>query len=84
LGIIFCDNVLLMSKKSFFVILVLSVVITVGIPFIYFENNGFPLQFTSFNLLGSETNYLNLIFDIVFWFVIIWGVWKLITKISKR
>ncbi len=78
-----------MSKKVFVVILVLSVVVTYGAAFVDDVINpsknptGFPFGFASFNFLGGSTNSLMLIFDIVFWFVVIWGVWKAISFLGR-
>lgn len=79
-----------MSIKSFVVILVLSIVVTYGVAMFGFvtENirisDGFPLAFTKFNFLGSSTNYLALMIDIVFWFFVIWVIWKVFKKILGR
>lgn len=79
-----------MSKKPLTISLIISIILTVTIPIIGFglsdSNvvNGFPLQWTSFNLLGSETNYLNLLIDIVFWFFILFAFWKLFSKLMGK
>lgn len=82
-----------MSKKLFLIILVLSVVVTYGVSItsdlisgsIIAGNSGFPFKFASGSLFGEgSTNYLMLILDIIFWFVVIWVVWKLIMKQLKR
>lgn len=80
-----------MSKKSFAIILVLSVVVTYGVAIVdVFLNKtkniaGLPFGFTSLGLfLGGSTDYLMLILDIVFWFFIIWVIWKVISKLVKR
>lgn len=70
--------------------MVLSVVVTYGIALFGFitENtrisNGLPLAFASFNFLGDSTNYPILLIDIVFWFIVIWGGWKLLKKLLAR
>ncbi len=75
-----------MTKKSFVVILILSILISIGIPIIGFAMNiyqvmsGWPLEFSQFNFLGSTTDYTNLFLDIAFWFAVIWGIWKLVSK----
>lgn len=80
----------LMSKKSFFVILGLSVATTLIVALTGFVSKqyrlakGFPLEFTSFNFLGSSTNYMNLLLDITFWFLVIWGIWKLLKKVLSN
>ncbi|MBI4036510.1 hypothetical protein HY386_01355 [Candidatus Daviesbacteria bacterium] len=79
-----------MTKKAFVVILILSVVVTIGIPFIGFITtnyqvmSGWPLRFTGFSFLGSTTNYTTLLLDIAFWFVIIWGIWKVLQKVTAK
>lgn len=80
-----------MNKKTLIIILVLSTMITIVGPIIAFGaglgssiSDGFPLKWTSFNFLGSNTNYTAIIIDIAFWFVIIWGVWKILFKRSKK
>ena len=85
-----CDNLEMMSKKAFVVILVLSVVVTIGIAFIGFITknyqvmSGWPFRFTGFSFLGSTTNYTALLLDIAFWFVIIWVIWKVLQKITAK
>lgn len=79
-----------MSKKTLIVILVLSVVVTIGIPLIGFITNsyqvmsGWPFEFTGFSFLGGSTDYAILLLDIVFWFIIIWVLWKVLQKVLKR
>ena len=78
------------SKKAFLVILVLSVVVTIGIPLVGFITttyqimSGRPFRFTGFSFLGSTTNYGTLLLDIAFWFVVIWGIWKVIQKVISK
>ncbi|MBF8249692.1 MAG: hypothetical protein HW400_293 [Candidatus Levybacteria bacterium] len=46
---------------------------------------GIPLRFTSSSLFGSaSTNWPALLIDIIFWFLIIWGIWELLQKTSKK
>jgi hypothetical protein len=72
------------------VFLVLSVVVTYGVAIIDFLVNktknvvGFPFAFSSFNFLGSETNQTMLFVDIIFWFIVLFGIWKLILRLIKR
>ena len=80
-----------MSKKVFFIILVLSLVVTYGVAIVdVFVNKtkniaGLPLGFSSLGLfLGGSTDYPMLILDIVFWFVVIWLVWFGIKKITNK
>lgn len=81
-----------MTKKSFVVILVLSIVINEIVLYIdaLIRNSvvagqgGFPLRFTSSSSFGSaSTNWAALLFDILFWFVVIWGIWRLLQKKKK-
>lgn len=76
-----------MSIKSFFIILVLSVVVTYGVAFVegligghFLSYGGFPFRFASGSFLGGSTDYLMLILDIVFWFAVIFILWKLVFK----
>ena len=81
-----------MSKKAFVVILVLSVVVTYGVAIIdaLIRNSllageaGFPFRFSSSYFFGESTNFLMLILDIVFWFIIIWLIWKLLYKMFSK
>ncbi len=80
-----------MTKKSFFVILGLSVVVTYGMAFIEAIMNtssnqaGLPFKFGSYTLFGEAgTNYLFLILDVGFWFIIIWGLRKVLLKITYK
>lgn len=79
-----------MSKKSFIVILILSIVVTYGVALMDATINisankaGLPFKFGSYVLFGrANTDYLLLFLDIAFWFVIIWGVWKLVSKVRS-
>lgn len=80
-----------MSKKAFVVILVLSVVVTYGAAFVDALMNtsanqaGLPFKFGSYALFGTaSTNFLTLFLDIIFWFAVIWGIWKIISYFSGR
>lgn len=80
-----------MSKKVFFVILGLSVVVTYGVAFAEALLNtsanqvGLPLKFGSYALFGTaSTNTPFLIIDIAFWFVVLWLIWRAITYLSGR
>ena len=80
-----------MTKKSFVVILILSVFTTYGLGIMDALANssinqaGLPLKFGSYALFGTaNTNYSILILDIAFWFLIIWGIWKLIKRLQKK
>lgn len=82
-----------MSKKSFIIILILSAVVTYGAALIdvliggsiLSGQSGIPFRFGSSSLFGgSSINYTMLFLDIIFWFVIIWVVWKIIQKVLIR
>lgn len=79
-----------MAKKSFVVILVLSVILTYIAAFIDDAINltknptGLPFGFASFNFLGGSNNNFMLTLDIVFWFLVIWGIWKILPKLFKK
>jgi uncharacterized BrkB/YihY/UPF0761 family membrane protein len=79
-----------MSKKSFIVILILSISTSILFSIIAFAlgnsnlASGFPLMWSSFDLLGSNTDYLALLIDIVFWFIVIWGIWKVLQRASRK
>lgn len=82
-----------MTRKAFFIILVLSVVVTYGAAFVEVllsgsvvsGKSGFPFRFGSSSLFGgSSIDYPMLLVDIVFWFVVIWGGWKVLQKITSK
>ena len=82
-----------MTKKSFVVILILSVVATYGATLVdaLISNTllggeaGFPLKFSSATMFGSgNTNYLLMSLNILFWFIVLFGIWKLIKKLQKK
>lgn len=80
-----------MSKKAFIIILVLSVVVTYGMAIVGALMNpsaskaGLPLKFGSYTLFGTaDTNYVALVLDIVFWFIIILLLWKVLQKVVNR
>lgn len=82
-----------MSKKAFVVILILSVVVTYGAAFVdaLISNTllageaGFPLKFSRGTMFGGgSTNYLLMILNIFFWFVVIWGIWKILQRIKSK
>ncbi len=81
-----------MSIKSGVIILVLSVVVTYGISIadsiinntLVAGSAGLPLKFASGSMFGgSDTDYAMLLLDIIFWFVIVWVVWKGLGKLIK-
>lgn len=83
-----------MSKKSFIIILVLSVVVTYLTPVIEILitglsfssiDRGLPLKFHISSFSGSgiyDSTTFGL--DVIFWFIILFGIWKLIGKLQKR
>lgn len=77
------------SKKAFIVILILSLLVTYGVAFADFAFNitkgkiGIPLGFSSVSLMGSSTDYTIFLLDIAFWFVVIWGIWKVLQKVTS-
>ena len=79
-----------MTKKSFVIILILSVIVTYGAAFIDFSLSiskgliGLPFGFSRFNFFGSETENTMLLLDIFFWFLVIWVIWKVCQKILRR
>lgn len=82
-----------MSKKTFIVILVLSVVVTwitkeiMGVLGFVLGglNVGLPLNFYNCSFISScNINYFYLFLDIIFWFAVIWGIWKLLPKLFGK
>lgn len=80
-----------MTKKPLVVIFILGVVITYGLGIIDALVNssanqaGLPFKFGSYVLFGTaSTNYSILVLDIIFWFMVIWGIWRLIQKPRKK
>ena len=82
-----------MTKKSFVVILILSILVTFVATFfevilsgnVVAGESGFPLRFSSSSLFGGSTiNYLMLLADIFFWFFVIWGIWKFLQRAKSK
>jgi len=82
-----------MTKKSFVIILISSVIVTYVATFIdALINNtllggkaGFPLKFSSATLFGEgTTNYLLMGLNVFFWFIVIFIIWKLFPKLPKK
>lgn len=82
-----------MTKKSFVVILILSVVTMYGVSIIdAVVNNtllggksGFPFKDSSATMFGEgTTDYLLMALNVIFWFVVIWGIWKILLKFHKK
>ena len=79
-----------MTKKAFVVILILSVVMTYGASTVdSLLNNtllagesGFPFKYSRGTLFGKGSiDGLMMLINIAFWFVIIWLIWKAISKL---
>ena len=80
-----------MGKMSFFIILVLSVVVTYLLPYLnlFFPVSGggfgFPIKYgTSSFFGGSSFEFALFLSDAVFWFLVILVIWKTIQKLLKR
>lgn len=79
-----------MTKKSFAVILILSIIVTYGAAFTDFLLNiskgaiGLPFGFSRFNFFGAETENTMFLLDIVFWFIVIFGIWKFLQRLLKK
>ncbi|CAN5135776.1 hypothetical protein BH11PAT1_BH11PAT1_7120 [soil metagenome] len=82
-----------MSKISFVVILVLSVVTTYGVAMadalkrdsLLAGAAGLPFKFASGSLFGeAKTNYVMLSMDIIFWFITILLLWIGSKKVTKH
>ena len=81
-----------MNKKIFVIILALSIVATYGATFIdaLISNTllggeaGFPLKFSRATIFGGgTTDYSLMTLNIIFWFMIIWYIWKVLHKKKK-
>ncbi len=82
-----------MTKKTFIILLVLSVMVTyaasifdalVRNSFIAGEA-GFPFRFSSSSLFGAEdTNMFMLFLDILFWFIVLYLVKFLLQKVIQK
>lgn len=82
-----------MSKKAFVVIMILSVVVTYAATLVdvllsgsvVTGKSGFPFRFGSSSLFGgSSIDYPLLLVDIVFWFIILWIIWKVLQKVTAK
>ncbi len=82
-----------MSKKAFIIILVLGVVASYIASIIdalvsgtlIAGESGFPFKDSRGTLFGEgSVNNLMFILDIIFWFAVIWGIWKLIKNLQKK
>lgn len=80
-----------MSKKSFIIFLILSVVVTYGVAIIeglvnnhFLGYGGVPFTFATGSFLGGSTDNLMLFLNIIFWFVILFGIWSLIKKAASK
>jgi len=81
-----------MTKKSFVVILILSVVAMYASSIIdavvggtlLGGKSGFPFKDSSTTMFGGgTTNYSLMTLNIIFWFMIIWYIWKVLHKKKK-
>ena len=90
--VIYLTNMKILRVMFYLILLVLSVIVTEVVAVIdSIQNNtftggglsGFPLQFSSSaNLFGGgRVNSTNLLLDILFWFVVLFLIWKLLKKI---
>lgn len=79
-----------MSKKTFVIIGVLSVVVTYGLAILDFVINtskntvGIPFGFSTFNFFGAEMNSVNVSLNIIFWFIILFLIQQLINKLFGK
>lgn len=79
-----------MGIKSFLIILVLSVVVTIGVPLISFSlgqyklAGGVPFKYAEFSFLGDSINYSTFLLDIIIWFIAIWLIEKFIAILIKH
>ncbi len=75
-------------KHIGFLILSFVLVLLSSLLSFYLDNTnpnfGFPLSFSSFNFLGSGTDYLSLLLDVLFWFLVIKVLSKLLSKLWKH
>lgn len=79
-----------MTKKSFIIILVLSLVVTYVVAFVeglvrghFLSYGGIPFKFASGSFLDGSTDNLTLILDIAFWFIVILVMWKVLQKLIQ-
>lgn len=82
-----------MSKKSFFIILVLSVVVTYGASLadslvsntLLAGESGLPFKYSRSTLFGKGSiDGVMMLLNIAFWFVIIWVIWKVLQKVLMK
>jgi hypothetical protein len=78
-------------KLGFLVILVISIFTTYIVAIFQSISDstmtkaGFPLNFGTYSIFGqAETNYLYLFVDIIFWFIVLWSIWKILSKIFRK
>ena len=81
-----------MSRKSFIIILGLSLVLTYFATFVDALVNssliggqaGFPLKYSRATMFGEgTTNYFLMTINIVFWFLVIYGIWQIWKRFFK-
>lgn len=80
-----------MSKKGLVINLILSVPVTYGVAFgegvvggHFLSYGGLPFRFTSGSFLGGSVNEIMLILDILFWFIVLLVIWKVIQKALSK
>lgn len=82
-----------MSKSIFVLMVILSLIFTLSsslLDALYRKSllgeGGFPFRFSSgASFLGeSSTNYFILLLDILFWFIVVFLLWKIIFKIFRK
>lgn len=82
-----------MTKKSFVIILGLSLIVMYGASIVdavvsgtlLGGKSGFPFKDSNTTMFGGgTTNYLLTTLNVIFWFVVIWAVWKVLQKIATK
>lgn len=82
-----------MSKKSFVILSMFSVVVTYAAMVIdamwkgsfLAGEAGIPLRFDSSSFFGGGSiNYTNLLIDVIFWFIVVWVIWRILKIAFKH
>jgi len=79
-----------MSIKQVIVITILSTAITILFPLfaivlgLWNLSGGIPFKWTGGAFLAPYTDYTALLLDILFWFIVIWIAWKVISSSLDR
>lgn len=80
------------SLKAFIVILILSLVVTYGASLmdsllnstLLAGESGFPFKYSRSTLFGrGSIDGTMMLLNIAFWFVVIWGIWKVLQKVTS-